>query len=132
MHYSFVMRYESPPPRLARRHVRAFSNPAAMALKIALVEPRVIWDLEIHLQWGIPLPDWLEDKWLASSLQKKLETYTIESPIELDLASRKAEDGKPPPPGALRHSGALRRSMVLSGTKACIPEVLLTPHFVLR
>jgi hypothetical protein len=89
--------------------LRAFLNPAAMQLKVAIIEPTtVVWDCEMHLQWGVPLPDWLEDTWLASSLKQKLEAYTVHSPIEVDLSGRAAADGTPPPPGAfdyLLHAG---------------------------
>jgi hypothetical protein len=67
---------------------RCCINPAASLMRLAVLRSAAEWDVEISLKDGVPLPDWLEDGWLARALERRLAMYTCESPLEVDMLGR--------------------------------------------
>ena len=64
---------------------RCFVNPAASLLRVAVLGCQANWDVELTLKGGVPLPDWLEDGFLARALERRLKQYSCEAPLEVDL-----------------------------------------------
>lgn len=66
---------------------RCFLNASAKVVKVAITgTPDVQWDIELSLlAFGLPLPDAVEDGWLAQAVARKLEDYTVERPWTCEL-----------------------------------------------
>mmetsp|Transcript_153237 Transcript_153237/g.471418 ORF Transcript_153237/g.471418 Transcript_153237/m.471418 type:complete len:273 (-) Transcript_153237:94-912(-) len=79
----------------ARAHVRLWWGMCFQKIVIAfLEEPDVSWDLEASLfSLGLPLPDSIEDTFVAWSLRKALWQFNLDNPLEVPLqeASRAGE-----------------------------------------
>lgn len=82
--------------------LRLWFSASASMLAIAFLEPPTVhWDIEMALLVvGIPLPDSVEDDWLAKSVKNVLVGITVGSPLELDLT-------KPPPDAGVALMGDL-------------------------
>lgn len=58
-------------------------------------DPSVKWDIEIELlAVGIPLPDLIEDEWLAWSVRRVLAHFSFKKPIKIDMNETPAERNK--------------------------------------
>ena len=66
-------------------NLRCFLNSAAMRMRVVVLEPRIDWDVDIRLQLGLPVPDWLEDGCLARALERRLQRVSLEQPLEINL-----------------------------------------------